>query len=126
MAGSAVRASTAPPAGSEAAPASAITPFGPTMIPGVASPWISSSAVMVENAAPSRTVRPSLARAPAIVSQTEATAATSAPVATSAKWTQDGEVDLAAADGVQHGRDAHRPCANEREQPSRCVPLLHH
>ena len=32
------------------------------------------------------------------VSQTEATAATSAPVATSAKWTQDGEVDLAAAD----------------------------
>ena len=91
MAGSAVRASTAPPAGSEAAPARAITPLGPTMIPGVASPWISSSAVMVENAAPSRTVRPSLARAPAIVSQTEATAATSAPVATSAKWTQEAK-----------------------------------
>ena len=34
MAGSAVSASTAPPAGSEAAPARAITPFGPTMMPG--------------------------------------------------------------------------------------------
>ena len=126
MAGSAVSASTAPPAGSEAAPASAITPFGPTIIPGVARPWIISSAVMVENAAPSRTVRPSLARAPATVSQTEATAATSAPVATSAKWTHEAKWTSRPPNGVQHGGDAHRPGADQHEQASRRVPLLDH
>ena len=57
------------------------------MIPGVAIPWIASRAVIVEKAAPSRTVRLSCARAPPTVSPIEAAAATSAPVATSQKWT---------------------------------------
>ena len=96
------------------------------MIPGVARPWIASSAVMVENAAPSRTVRPSLARAPATVSPTDATAATSAPVATSAKWISEAKWTSRPPNGVQHGGNAHRPCAEEREQPARCVPLLDH
>ncbi len=64
-----------------------MTPFGPTRIPGVAIAWIASSAVMVEKAAPSRTVRLSRARTPPIVSAIEATAATVAPDATSQKWT---------------------------------------
>ena len=75
------------PAGSDAAPATAITPLSPTTMPGVAIPWIASRAVMVEKAAPSSTVRLSRARAPATVRPIEAAAATSAPAATSQKWT---------------------------------------
>ena len=64
-----------------------MTPFCPTMNPGVASPWIASRAVIVEKAAPSSTVRLSRARAPPTVSAIEAAAAISAANATSQKWT---------------------------------------
>ena len=96
------------------------------MIPGVARPWIISSAVMVENAAPSSTVRPSLARAPATVSPTEATAAMSAPVATSHEVHPRRGLDLFAAEHVQQGRDADGPCREQRQQPARSLPLLDH
>ena len=71
-AGSAVSASRYAPTGIDRPPASAITPFGPTIIPGVESPWTANRAVMVENAVPISTARPSRARAPAIVSASEA------------------------------------------------------
>ena len=87
--GSALSASTSAPAGSEAAPANATTPFGPAITPGVAKPWTASSAVIVEKAVPSSTVRPSRRLTPAIVRMTEATAAASAPLSTSAKWVND-------------------------------------
>ena len=79
-------ASTSAPAGSEAAPANATTPFVPTSTPGVASPCTASSAVIVENAVPSRTVRPSRRRAPATLRIADAIVAASAAAATSAKW----------------------------------------
>ncbi len=83
--GSALSASTTAPAGSDAAPAKATTPFGPASTPGVAKPCTASSAVIVEKAAPSSTVRPSRRRAPAMVRIADATAAASAPASTSAK-----------------------------------------
>jgi hypothetical protein len=68
------------------APANATTPFAPTSTPGVASPWTASIAVIVENAVPRSTVRPSRRRTPAAVSSADATVAASAAHATSAKW----------------------------------------
>ena len=65
--GSAVSASRHAPTGIDRPPASAITPFGPTRKPGVASACRANSAVMVENAVAISTVRPSRARAPAML-----------------------------------------------------------
>ena len=47
------------PAGRVSAPANAITPLSPIRMPGVARPWTVSSAVIVENAVPISTARPS-------------------------------------------------------------------
>ena len=66
-------------------PASAITPFIPTTTPGVANPCTASSAVVVENAVPSRIARPSRARTPASVSPTATTAAVPAASSTGQK-----------------------------------------
>src|SRR2546426_427674 len=68
----------------------AITPLLPTSTPGVAIPWTTSSPVIAVNAVPRRTVRPSLRRAPAIVSAIAAAAATVAPIAMNAKCTPLG------------------------------------
>jgi hypothetical protein len=74
------------PTGSEAPPASAITPFMPTTTPGVAKPWTASSAQVVENAVPSRIARPSRAFTPAIVRPAATTAAVPAAITTGKKW----------------------------------------
>ena len=62
-------------------------PFLPTMKPGVASAWSANSAVIVENAMPISTVRPSRARAPAMLSASDARLAIAAAEPTSPKWT---------------------------------------
>jgi hypothetical protein len=85
MAGSALSARTAAPAGSDAPPASATTPLGPTSTPGVASPWTASSAVIVEKAQPRSTLRPSRLRTPTSVRAAEAAAAVNPPVSASQK-----------------------------------------
>jgi hypothetical protein len=85
--GNAVSASRPTPAGTERPPASAITPFGPTMKPGVASACTANSAVMVENAIPISTLRPSRARPPAMLSASDASEAIAAAALTSPKCT---------------------------------------
>ena len=65
-------------------------PFLPTMKPGVASAWTANSAVIVENAMPIRTLRPSRARAPAMLSASDARLAIAAAVLTRPKWSGAG------------------------------------
>ena len=48
-----------------------MTPLGPTMNPGVARAWTANSAVIVEKAMPISTLRPSRARAPAMLNASE-------------------------------------------------------
>jgi hypothetical protein len=86
--GSAESASTAPPIGSVAAPVKPTSPLYGRMIPGVASPCRASSAAITVKAVPSRTVRPSLRRAPSIVSANAAAVAATAVRPTPAKCVQ--------------------------------------
>ena len=88
--GSAVSESSMAPIGTERPPARAMTPFLPTMKPGVASAWIANSAVMVENAMPISTVRPSRARAPAMLNASDATDAIAATTLTRPKCSVAG------------------------------------
>jgi hypothetical protein len=60
------------------------------MNPGVASACTANSAVIVENAMPISTLRPSRARAPAMLSASEATLAIEAAALTSTKCTIAG------------------------------------
>ena len=112
-AGSAVSASSAAPVGSDTPPASAITPFGPTSTPGVAKPWTASSAVVVENAVPSRIARPSRARTPAVVTPIATSSAVPAVATTGTKWALPlqlhgrvaGDHDQEQRDERDHGRE---------------------
>ena len=67
-----------------------MTPFGPTITPGVEKPCSANSAVIVENAVPISTARPSRARAPATVSASDAKLVSAAAVPTSPKWSSYG------------------------------------
>ena len=77
-------------AGTLRPPASAMIPFGPAIQPGVASAWTANSAVMVENAIPIRMLRPSRARAPAMLSASDARLAIVAAALTRPKCTHAG------------------------------------
>ena len=87
-AGRAERARIAPPIGSVRPPLSATTPYASTEIPGVVSPCRRSSDAITENATPTRTARPSPARAPAMVRVKAATVARPAPIDTHATCIQ--------------------------------------
>ena len=89
-AGSAVSASSPAPTGTLRPPASEMIPFGPAIQPGVASAWTANSAVMVENAVPIRMLRPSRARAPAMLSASDARLAIVAAALTRPKCTHAG------------------------------------
>ena len=65
-------------------------PFLPIRNPGVESPWIANSAVIVENAVPIRIARPSRARAPATLSDSDASEVSAAVPPTSPKCTLAG------------------------------------
>ena len=125
-AGSALSASTNAPAGIDAAPANATTPFCPASTPGVARPWTASSAVIVENAVPSSIVRPSRRRAPASVRIAEATAAASAPASTRPKWicADAATGSLAAHSVTAPGTIANAATAATSGSERSCVPIV--
>ena len=69
------------------------------MKPGVASAWTANSAVIVENAMPIRTLRPSRARAPAMLSASDARLAIAAAALTRPKCTARGHHEVLVPDG---------------------------